>query len=106
MRAVTEVVDLATATNVDLTNIKISKKLGGTLEDSELVNGLCFTKYKVSQQAGGPSRIENPKIGVITFWLSDPKTDIEESVVVSDYTAMDRLIRESKKHILGMCKKI
>ena len=40
------------------------------------------------------------------FWLSNPKTDIEESVVVQDYTAMDRILREERKHILEMVKKI
>lgn len=104
--AVTSIVDLATADNVDLKNIQIAKKLGGTIEDSELVKGIVFVKQKISHQAQGPSRIANPKIGVIGFWLSNPKTDIEESVVVQDYTAMDRILREERKHILEMVKKI
>ena len=31
---------------------------------------------------------------------------MENNVVVSDYAAMDRLLREERKHILGLCKKI
>jgi hypothetical protein len=31
---------------------------------------------------------------------------MENSVVVSDYAAMDRILREERKHILGLCKKI
>lgn len=65
--AVTSIVDLATADNVDLKNIQIAKKLGGTIEDSELVKGIVFVKQKISHQAQGPSRIANPKIGVIGF---------------------------------------
>lgn len=106
VEAIKRTVNLVEANNVDLKNIKINKKLGGTLEDSELVDGLAFVKYKVTHQAQGPTRIQNPKIGVITFWLSAPKTDIEEQVVVQEYTAMDRLLREERKHILEMCKKI
>jgi T-complex protein 1 subunit delta len=38
--------------------------------------------------------------------LSAPKTDLESNVVVHDYTAMDRLLKEEKKYILDLVKKI
>lgn len=38
-----KVVDIDRDYNVDLTNIKIAKKLGGTVEDTMLVEGLCFS---------------------------------------------------------------
>jgi len=103
--AVMNIVDPATATNVDLNDIKIVKQKGGTVDDSELVTGLCFSKG-VSHTAGGPTRVANAKIGLIQFWLSAPKTDMENNVVVSDYAAMDRILREERKYILGLCKKI
>ncbi|CAL9093033.1 unnamed protein product [Musa acuminata var. zebrina] len=60
----------------------------------------------VSQSAGGPTRVENAKIVVIQFQISPPKADIEQSIVVSDYTQMDRILREERNYILGMVKKI
>ncbi|CAN0205951.1 unnamed protein product [Ectocarpus sp. 12 AP-2014] len=30
---------------------------------------------------------------------------MENNVVVSDYAAMDRILREERKYILGLCKK-
>jgi T-complex protein 1 subunit delta len=95
-----------TVTNVDLNNIHVSKKIGGTIDDSELINGLCFVDKKCSHFAGGPTRIENAKIGLIQFPLSAPKTDLESNVVVHDYTAMDRLLKEEKRYILDIVKKI
>jgi T-complex protein 1 subunit delta len=104
--AILRVIDPLTATNVDLDHdIKIVKQIGGTIDDSELVEGLCFSKG-VSHTAGGPTRIADAKIGLIQFWLSAPKTDMENNVVVSDYAAMDRILREERKYILGLCKKI
>lgn len=44
-------------------------------------------------------------MGLIQFCLSAPKTDMENNVVVSDYAAMDRILREERKYILGLCKK-
>lgn len=104
--AVMKIIDKETATNVDLNNIHVSKKLGGTIDDSELIDGLCFVDKKASHFAGGPTRIENAKIGLIQFPISAPKSDLESNVVVHDYTAMDRLLKEERKHILEIVKKI
>jgi len=93
-------------TNVDLNNIKVAMKLGGTVDDSEMVDGLCLTKNKVSHFAGGPNRVVDAKIGLIQFCLSAPKTDLENNVVVNDYTAMDRILKEEKKYIVNIVKKI
>mmetsp|Transcript_17327 Transcript_17327/g.52736 ORF Transcript_17327/g.52736 Transcript_17327/m.52736 type:complete len:579 (+) Transcript_17327:38-1774(+) len=92
-------------TTVDLKDIKIVKQVGGTVDDTELVNGIVFGQG-AKKAAGGPTRVENAKIALIQFCLSAPKTDMENNVVVSDYAAMDRLLREERKHVLGLCKKI
>ncbi|KAK6153999.1 hypothetical protein DH2020_013638 [Rehmannia glutinosa] len=73
--------------------------------DAVLSVGLVFDK-KVSHAAGGPTRVENAKIGVIQFQISPPKTDIEQSIVVSDYSQMDRILKEERNYILSMIKKI
>mmetsp|Transcript_18935 Transcript_18935/g.34304 ORF Transcript_18935/g.34304 Transcript_18935/m.34304 type:complete len:526 (+) Transcript_18935:63-1640(+) len=103
--AVLSVINPETATNVDLNDIKIVKQIGGTIDDTELVNGLVFDKG-AKKTAGGPTHVENAKIGLIQFCLSAPKSDMENNVVVSDYAAMDRILREERKYILGLCKKI
>jgi T-complex protein 1 subunit delta len=90
---------------VDLSRIRIIKKLGSTIEDSFLYPGLILTQ-SVVKSAGGPSRIVNAQVALIQFCLSAPKTDIENNVVVQDYAAMDRILREERQHILQMCKKI
>ncbi|GLJ45386.1 hypothetical protein SUGI_0955500 [Cryptomeria japonica] len=103
--AVLNVVDPAKPDIVDLRDIRVLQKLGGTVDDTEMVKGLVFDK-KASHTAGGPTRIENAKIGVIQFQISPPKTDIEQNIVVSDYTMMDRILKEERNYILGMIKKI
>ena len=75
VNAVTKTIDLKTAENVDLKNIRIVKKVGGTIEDSELVDGLVLTQ-PVIKSAGGPVRMEKARIGLIQFQLSPPKPDV------------------------------
>jgi len=36
---------------IDLRDIKVSKKLGGTIEDTEMIDGLVFTQNKASHSA-------------------------------------------------------
>jgi len=103
--AMLSVIDPGTSNNVDLRDISVVKKLGGTIDDTELVNGLVFANH-AAHAAGGPTKVVNAKIGLIQFCLSAPKTDIEQNVVVSDYSQMDRILKEERKYILDMCKKI
>jgi len=103
--AVLSVIDPPNATNVNLNDIRIVKRLGGTIDDTELVKGLVFTQH-ASHSAGGPTRIQGAKIGLIQFCLSPPKTYMENNIVISDYAQMDRVLKEERNHILNMCKKI
>jgi T-complex protein 1 subunit delta len=105
VEAVLSIIDAATAVNVDLNDVKIVKQVGGTMEDTELVRGLVLEKG-AKHTANGPAKMENAKIALIQFCLSAPKTDMENNVVVSDYAAMDRILREERNYILDMCKKI
>ena len=94
-----------TATNVDLRDIRMVEQMGGTVDDTELVNGLVFSKGS-NKSSGGPTQVTDAKIALIQFCLSAPKTDMDNNVVVSDYAAMDRILRDERKYILGQCKKI
>jgi len=62
--AVLRVINPKTAENVDLRNIRIVKKVGGTIEDSEMINGLVLHQ-PVIKAAGGPTRIEKARIARI-----------------------------------------
>jgi T-complex protein 1 subunit delta len=126
--SVLRVIDPATATNVDLRDIRVVTKLGGTIDDTELVDGLVLTQ-NVIRSAGGPSHMEKAKIGLIQFCLSPPKPDVskyflvrrnsrffftykrmrlqmENQVVVNDYRQMDKILKEERQYLLDMCKKI
>jgi len=61
--------------NVDLRDIRIVKKVGGTIDDTELIEGLALQQNALTG-AGGPSRMEKAKIAVIQFQLSAPKPDV------------------------------
>jgi len=102
--SVLKIVDPARENNVNLKDIKIIKKLGGTVDDTELVDGLVLEQR--ASNVNGPKRIEKAKIGFIQFQVSPPKTDMDNQVVVSDYAMMDRVLKEERAYILNIVKQI
>jgi len=104
--AVLKVMEGSDSNTVDLNDIKIVKKLGGTIEDLEVVNGLVFPDNRPAHAAGGPTKVVNPKIALLQFCLSSPKTDIENNVVVGDYSQIDKVLKEERKYIISLVKKI
>ena len=120
--AVLKTIDMKTADNVDLKNIRIIKKVGGTIEDSEMIDGLVLNQA-VIKSGGGPARMEKARIGLIQFQLSPPKPDVsiqshdllgiwfnvhqmENQIVVNDYRQMDKILKEERTYLLNMVKKI
>jgi len=76
--SVLHVIDPIKDNNVDLRDIKIVKKVGGTIDDTQLSTGLILTQ-NVIKSAGGPTKIEKAKIALVQFQLSPPKSDVRFS---------------------------
>ena len=91
---------------VDLNDIKIVKKGGSTCEDTELSDGLVFDGRASKGSNNGPTSIQNAKIAIAQFCISPPKTDMESNVVVKDYQAMDRVLKEERNYVLQVIKKV
>lgn len=89
IEAIKSICDIKTAKNLDLKNIKIHQKLGGTLDDIQLFKGVVFTNNMPVSAPGSLSKVQNPKIAVLQFCISSPKTNMENNVVISDYAQID-----------------
>jgi len=104
VNAVLKVTEAGKEESVDLKNIKVIQSLGGTVEDTSLVEGLVFTMR--SSGINAPKQMEKAKIALIQFCISAPKTDMTHNVIVSDYAAMDRVLKEERAYILNIVKQI
>lgn len=105
VEAVLGVIDNKDSPYVDLDRIKIVSALGGTVEDTALVNGLVINSG-AHHAASGPTFMKDAKIGLIQYCLSAPKTNMENSVCVGDYQQIDRILKEEKRYILKLLKPI
>ena len=90
--------------NVDLDNVKIEKKKGGSLMDSMLVRGIVLDKEVV--HPGMPKRVENAKIAVLDAPLEIQKPDITTKIRVSDVEQLDAFLEEETKILRGLVDQI
>ncbi|MCQ1536010.1 thermosome subunit [Methanosarcina sp. KYL-1] len=82
--AVTSVVDTNGKKSVDRDNINVVKKVGGRIEDSELIPGMIIDKERVHTNM--PERVKEAKIALLNtaIELKDTEVDAEISITSPD----------------------
>jgi len=89
---------------VDLDNIQIIKKHGGSLADTKLVYGIILDKEVV--HPGMPKRVEKAKIALIDAPLEIEKTEIDAEIRISDPEMMRKFIEQKENILKDMVEKI
>jgi len=89
---------------VNLDNIKIEKKAGGSVSDSELVSGIILDKEII--HSGMPRRVENAKIALINEALEIKKTEFEAKLNISSPNQIKSFMEEENQMLKDMASKI
>jgi thermosome len=89
---------------VDLDNVKVEKKPGGSLRDTSLIKGIVLDKEVV--HGGMPKRMENAKIALLNCPLEIEKTEFSAEIRISDPTQMKAFMDEETHILKGMVDKL
>jgi len=89
---------------VDTDNIKLEKKEGGGIEDTELVQGIVIDKERV--HPGMPRKIENAKIALLNTSIEIEKTEIDAEIRITDPNQLKAFIDEEERMLKDMVMKI
>jgi len=89
---------------VNLDNIKIEKKAGGSISDSELVSGIILDKEIV--HSGMPRKIENARIALINDALEIKKTEFEAKLNISSPNQIKSFMEEESQILKDIVSKI
>jgi thermosome len=89
---------------VDLDNIKVEKKAGGSMHDTKLIKGIVLDKEVV--HAGMPKRIEAAKIALVNSALEIEKTEMSAEIRISDPHQMQMFLEEENRMLKAMVDKI
>ncbi len=88
----------------DTDNIKIEKRQGGAVEDTELVDGIVLDKEVVHPAM--PKRVENAKILLLNSALEVKETEIDAKIRITDPDMMQKFIEQEERMIKEMVDKI
>ncbi len=90
--------------SVDLDNIKVEKKAGGSIQDTEVISGIVLDKEVV--HSGMPTKIEHAKIALLNCALEVEKTEMSSEIRISDPTQMQMFLEEENRMLKSMVDKI
>jgi thermosome len=89
---------------VDLDDIKVEKKAGGSMHDTKLIKGIVLDKEVV--HAGMPKRVEAAKIALINSALEIEKTEMSAEIRISDPQQMQMFLEEENRMLKSMVDKV
>ncbi|WP_299291908.1 thermosome subunit beta [Nitrosopumilus sp.] len=90
--------------SVDLENIKVEKKSGGSIQDTQIVKGIVLDKEIV--HSGMPTKIEKAKIALLNSALEIEKTEMSSEIRITDPTQMQMFLEEENRMLKTMVDKL
>ena len=90
--------------NVDIDDVKVEKKAGGSLRDTKLIKGIVLDKEVV--HGGMPKRIEKAKIALVNSALEIEKTEFDAKININSPDQMKMFLEEENKMLKSMVDKI
>ncbi|HEY4698791.1 MAG TPA: thermosome subunit beta, partial [Nitrososphaerales archaeon] len=89
---------------VDIDNVKVEKKTGGSLTDTKLIKGIVLDKEVV--HAGMPKKVVNARIALINSPMEIEKTEFSAEIRISDPTQIKKFLDEETKMLKTMVDKV
>ena len=89
---------------VELENIKVEKKPGGSIDDTQIVKGIVLDKEIV--HSGMPTRIDKASIALINSALEIEKTEMSAEIRITDPTQMQMFLEEENRMLKTMVDKL
>ena len=89
---------------VDLDNIKVEKKAGGSIQSTALVKGIILDKEIV--HSGMPTKIQSAKIALVNSALEVEKTEMSAEIRINDPTQMQMFLEEENRMLKAMVEKL
>jgi thermosome len=89
---------------VDLDDVKVEKKQGGSIKDSTLVDGIILDKERV--HSGMPRSVTDAKIALINSAIEVKKTEVDAKIQITDPTMLAQFLEEEENYLRGLVDKI
>jgi thermosome len=91
-------------TVVDMDNIQIQKKHGGSIQDTRIIKGIILDKERVHE--GMPRQLKNAKIALVNAALEIKKTEVDARIQIQDPTQLQAFLDEEESMLRKMVEKV
>lgn len=85
---------------VDIKDIKVEKRQGGSIRDSSLIDGIILDKERV--HAGMPRTIQNGKIALVNSAVEVKKTEVDAKIQITDPSQLALFLEEEEQYIRNL----
>ncbi|MGB1954518.1 MAG: thermosome subunit alpha [Candidatus Poseidoniaceae archaeon] len=89
---------------VDLSDIKVEKRQGGSIKDSTLIDGILLDKERV--HAGMPRSINDARIALVNSAVEVKKTEVDAKIQITDPNQLASFLAEEENYIRSLVDKI
>ena len=89
---------------VDEDSVKLEKRHGGSIEDTELVEGIVIDKEVVHPSM--PKRVKNAKIAVVKASLEVKETETDAEIRITDPEMLQKFVEQEEKMIKEMVESL
>jgi archaeal chaperonin len=89
---------------VDLDNLKVEKKMGGSLKDTSLIRGIILDKEVA--HSGMPKRIGKARIALVNSALEIEKPEFDAKINISNPAQIQQFLDEETSMLKGMVDKV
>ncbi len=89
---------------IDKENIKLEKKVGGSVEDTELVEGIVLDKERV--HSGMPRQIKNAKIALLDSAVEIKNTETDAKIQITDPSKLQEFLDQEERMLRNMVEKV
>ena len=90
--------------NMDKDDIKIEKKVGAGVEESNLIDGIVLDKERV--HSGMPKKVDNAKIALIDSAIEVKNTEIDAKISITDPEKMQAFLDMEENMLKKMVEKV
>jgi thermosome len=105
VKAVKKIIETVDGKRIaDLNNVQVVKKQGGSIDDTQIIDGIIVDKEKAHPDM--PQVVKNAKIALLNAALEIKKPEIDTNIQIRDPSMIHSFLEEEEKMLKEMVEKI
>ncbi|MDI6811349.1 MAG: thermosome subunit beta, partial [archaeon] len=92
------------AKKIDIDQVKLEKKMGGSTEDTTLIKGMIIDKERV--HPGMPKSVKDARIALINSALEIEKTEVDAKIEITAPEQLKSFLEEEERMLKDMVEKV